>query len=426
MFRTFAVAALLVGSFFFSGRTKEAIAGGFVIPHQTSRALALSNAVTAGVEDPSAVYYNPAALSEVSGNQFLTSGIYVHVASSVENSGRRAVNKHDDNYLATLFANYHIPGTDFTVGIGSYVPFGLGTTYETDFIRFAALRTELKPLYITPALSWHPSEQFSVGAGVSVVRASGLLSRALCFDSAPGGCGFEGKLRLTDTTNAFTYNLGILWKPTDRIKLGLSYRARTDLRFDTADVKFSALEPAKTKADVRPFTLPPVVNAGIFWQISPAWGLEFVYEFTRWSEFKHVKASFSPPIVQGPLVIEGFNLPQDWKNTSTLRLGTFYKLTENVELRTGIGFDETPIPSKTLSPAVPGADIVTFNAGVGYQRGKLNLDVGYMAVFYKARRVLNKELEGIPATGIPFLGAPGKDKYDTFNNFVGITLGYRF
>ena len=33
----------------------------------------------------------------------------IFVFSNVENGGRSAVNKHDDNFLATLYANYHIP-----------------------------------------------------------------------------------------------------------------------------------------------------------------------------------------------------------------------------------------------------------------------------------------------------------------------------
>jgi hypothetical protein len=49
-----------------------------------------------------------------------------------------------------------------------------------------------------------------------------------------------------------------------------------------------------------------------------------------------------------------------------------------------------------------------------------------MAVFYRTRRVTSGELEGLPATGIPYTGAPGKDKYQTFNNFVSISMGYRF
>ena len=62
--------------------------GGFMIPPQTARALSLGNAVTAGVNDPSAVYHNPAALGGVDGNNILISGTYIALLNNVENSGR--------------------------------------------------------------------------------------------------------------------------------------------------------------------------------------------------------------------------------------------------------------------------------------------------------------------------------------------------
>jgi long-chain fatty acid transport protein len=183
------------------------------------------------------------------------------------------------------------------------------------------------------------------------------------------------------------------------------------------------------KADVRPLPLPPVINVGLFWQIIPAWGAEFVYEYTRWSELKNFTATFSPASVFLPLgvPITGFQLPEDWKNTSTLRLGSFYAINENWELRGGLALEQTPIPNRTLNPAIPDADKLTLNAGVGYKWDKFSFDFGYMAVFYKTRRVTNNELEGLPATApLFYAGAPGKDKYQTFVNFVTLSVGYRF
>ena len=415
-------------------KADAALGGGFTIPHQSARGLGLSNALTAGVNDPSAVYYNPAALGEVQGNVLLANGSYINVVNDVENSGRNSVNKHDDNFLATLFGNYHIPGTDFTAGIGTYTPFGLATTYDRDFTRFAAQRTELRTIYVTPAISWHPSKQFSLGAGLSFVHASGLFTRALCFDSAACtaivGSPAEAHLRVTDTQNAFTYNLGVLIKPTDTLKFGLSYRARADIRFKDADVKLGGLGFAAnptTKADVKPLPLPPVINAGVFWQVTPAWGTELVYEFTRWSEFKNFKASFAPiPLFFGLAPVPGFNLPQDWKNTSSVRFGTSYAINKTWEIRGGLSYDGGPTPNRTLNPSIPGGDSITLNAGVGYKWDRFGIDAGYMAVLYKTRRVNNSELEGTPATGIPFNGAPGKDKYETFNNFLSLSASYRF
>jgi long-chain fatty acid transport protein len=159
------------------------------------------------------------------------------------------------------------------------------------------------------------------------------------------------------------------------------------------------------------------------------WGAEFVYEYTRWSEFKNFTATFSPIPIFLPLgaPIPGFQLPEDWKNTSTLRLGSYYALNENWELRGGMAVEQTPIPNKTLNPSIPDADKLTLNAGVGYKWDQFSVDLAYMAVFYKTRRVTNNELEGLPVTApLFYAGAPGKDKYQTFVNLVTFSIGYRF
>jgi len=403
------------------------------VPHQTARGLGLSNAVTAGIDDPSAVYYNPAALGEIEGNQILLTGAYLNVLGSVENSGRNAVNKRDDNFFATVFANYHIPNTDLTLGFGAYAPYGLATTYDRDFTRFAAERAELKTLFITPSLSWSPSKFLSIGAGFSFVHSSTQLSRSLCFDIFTGcpaqGGPLEGRIRITDTANAFTYNIGVLLQPLEQLKFGFSYRARTDLRFDSVDVKLGgSFIPNSLGGNIRPVSLPPVINAGIFWQVNPSWGIELDYEHVRWSEFKNLNASFSPPATFIPfgLPLTSFSLPQNWKNTNTLRLGTSYKMNKSWEFRGGLGLDETAIPSSTLNPAIFGADALTLNAGVSYKWSALTVDVGYQAAFYKTRKVNNGELEGLPTTGVPYVGAPGSDTHRTFVNFLMLSVGYRF
>lgn len=397
----------------------DVIAGGYAIPPQTARAVGLANAVTAGVDDPSAVYANPAALTEIRGNQILGGLNYINVVNSVTNSDRRSTNKHDDNFIPTLFANYHIPSSDLTAGIGLYTPFGLATSYAEDsFTRFGAIRSELKTLYVTPAVAWRVNPSLSVGGGLSFVHSSALFTRALFL-----GPGAEGRIRLPDTDNGYTYTLGVLLKPHERIKLGFNYRGRVDLNFDTATVKVAdatgAVSTARSKGTQVP--LPPVISLGAQWQITPAWSGEFDYNFTHWSEFQHLKARFSPFLLGGALT--GLFVQELWKDTHTFRLGTSYRLNDRFELRGGVILDETPIPARTLSPSIPGADILGLNAGLGYTWKNLGIDLGYMAVFYKTRRVQNNVLE---ADNTANTVAPGRDKYQTFNNFVSLHLRYRF
>jgi long-chain fatty acid transport protein len=409
-----------------------AFAGGFAIAEQTAIGVGQGNAITAGVEDPSAVYANPAALSQIQGNQIMGGVNYINTISSVRNSGVRSRNIHDDDFLPNIFANYHIPGTDFSLGIGSYTPFGLATSYKDgSFTRFAAIRSELRTIYVTPALAWQPSPYFSLGGGVSFIHSSALLSRAIFLGAVGIG---EGRLRITDTDDAYGYNIGLLVKPNEQLKFGITYRSRVALRYDDADTKFTdalITGGGATSAKARGINLPipPVVNAGVQWQVNPTWAVELDYNFTRWSEFKHIKARFGPnlPALGGIVPISGFLLQQNWEDASSVRFGTRYKVNNNLELRTGMALDESPTPNSTLSPAIPGADLLTLNGGLGYSWNNFNIDLAYMAIFYKTRKVTNNALEtGSNPAALPFPGVPGRDTYETFQNFVSLNLRYRF
>ena len=425
-------AAILMFLFLFcaGSSVKAALAGGYAIPPQTARTESMGGAAVAGIEDPSAVYVNPAAITRVDGNQLLGGVTYVNTISSIKNAGVSSRNIHDDDFLPNLFLNFHIPNSQFSVGAGIYTPFGLATSYKPDaFTRYDAVRSELRTMFITPAVAWEPVPYFSVGVGVSFVRASGTLSRAIFL--GPFG---DAKLRITDTDQAYGYKVGFLVKPHDRVRFGLSYTSHVDLHFKSADVKFVDAPGAggvssRSKASGIHLPTPTVINAGVHWEIDPNWGIEFQYDYARWSKFQHLKATFSNPLpgLGGAVPIGGFLIPQNWKNASSLRLGAAYKIRNDVELRAGLGLDETPIPSKTLGPAIPGADYLTVSTGLGYKWEQLKIDLGYMAVFYKTRSVNNNVLEtGGDRNALPFPGVPGKDKYKLFQNLVGLHAAYRY
>src|SRR5438128_8798390 len=426
------VAFLVFISGLVCGYAAKANSGGYAINEQSAFGVGQGNAITAGVEDPSAVYINPAALSQVSGNQIMGGLHYINTNSSVKNNGLKSKNIHDDDFLPNLFANYHIPNSALSLDIGTYTPFGLATTYkENSFTRFAALRTELRTIYVTPGIAWQPSPYFSVGAGMSFVHSSAVLSRAIFLGTVGVG---EGRLRVTDTDDAYGYNVGVLVKPNDKLKFGITYRSRVSLKYNDADVKFrdaaiTGGASTTVKGSGINIPIPPVINTGIQWQITPSWAAELDYNFTRWSEFKHLKARFSSslPGLGGFAPIPGFLLTQDWKDASTIRLGTRYKLNNNFEVRTGMALDESPIPNRTLSPAIPGADLLTLNTGLGFAWHSFNADLGYMAIFYKSMKVTNNTLEtGNNPAALPFPGVPGPDTYKTFQNFVSMNLRYRF
>jgi long-chain fatty acid transport protein len=416
----------------------ETLAGGYAIPQQTAKGLGLSNAFTAGVDDPSAVYYNPAALTEVDGNKLVGTLNYINVQSSVKNSGNQSNNRSNHNFFPTFFGNLHIPDTDFTLGLGFYAPFGLSVSYDDDALtRYAVIDADLSTYNINLALGWRPSEIIAIGAGVSYVGAYTNLSRAIYLDAVlgfPGPSSSDASAEINGRTDTATFNLGLLLKhPKIPVKFGLTYRGRAFLDLDGFDVKFqdsAILGGTQTRTEVSDgsIVLPMVVSAGINWQINPKWSLEFVYDWTKWNDLQNLQLKFEDnlPAAGGAVPIPQLTVSADWKNTSTLRLGTLFQLNKTWDFMAGIAVDETPIPNNTLNPIIPGADILALNAGVAYTWRMLKLTFSYMAVFYQDRTVQNDMLEAeqtaIPAQ--PF--TPGPDKYETFNNFVSLGLRYRF
>jgi long-chain fatty acid transport protein len=414
------IAKVVVFAIILTTSASAAFAGGYSIPLQTTESIGQAAALTAGVDDASAVFYNPAALTEVKENQVSADVIYINTVSSIENDGARARNKRDDALLPTLFASYRLPDMPITLGMGVYSPFGFATTYNAAGItRFASIRSELRTIYVTPSVAWSWTPWLSLGAGVSYVRSSAVFTRSV-FLGGP-----EGHLRLTGTDHSYAYNLGVLIKPIDSVKIGFTYRSKVDLNFDGGDVKFSLGPVTSTKARDLHVPLPQLISVGANWEINPNWAVEFVYDHTRWSQFDHLKARFDTPLLGG--LIPGFFIPQGWRDTSTFRFGTRYKVNESLELRGGVILDETPIPDKTLSPAIPSANLVALNAGIGYRWNNLKTSLSYMPVFYKTRRVTNNVLEtGGDPSAIPAPGLSGKDKYNTFQNFVAFRLQYLF
>jgi len=416
----------------------ESLAGGYAIPQQTAKGVGLANALTAGVNDPSAVYYNPAALTEISGNQLLGTFSYINVQSNVQNSDRKSINRQAHNFVPTFFANFHIPESKFTLGFGVYTPFGLSVDYDKDaFTRYAINEGKLSSYYINWAIGWSPSDIISIGAGVSYVGASATFSRAIYLDSVLGpgvGALSDASAKVNGRTQTATFNLGLLLKhPKIPLKFGLTYRGRAFLNLKDSDVSFQDSAtlggtPFRTKVSDGSIVLPTVVSAGINWQITPKWSLEFVYDWTKWNDLQRLRLTFEDdlPAAAGFVPIPELTVSANWKNTSTLRLGTLFHLNKSWDLMAGLLIEETPIPSETLGPLIPGADLLSVTGGASYNWRDWKLTLSYMAVFYEYRTVQNDILEAeqtaIPAQ--PF--TPGSDKYETFNNFVSLSLKYRF
>jgi len=154
---------------------------------------------------------------------------------------------------------------------------------------------------------------------------------------------------------------------------------------------------------------PDVVNLGIAYRPGPKWTISFELEWLGWSTFDQANIQLENQVPQAG--VTNRSIPLDWKDTWEIKVGTEYKLLENLSLRAGYVYVQTPVPEQTLSPANPDSNAHNFCVGMGYRRGKVILDFFYIAGFLEDRKVQNNILSG---------------EYKNSANYLGFSMGIGF
>jgi len=306
--------------------------------------------------------------------------------------------------------------------------------------RYYATKSELKTYNITPVVAYQPVPELSIAAGVQVELIKGNLGKAIDFGligchvncSVPAGVPFfhvlpgqdDGKVMLKADNWAYSYILGVAWKPNDNVSVGLSYRGKIDHKLsgtetytlDAAGVGafFNAFVPTQTflnSAASAKITLPSVVNFSTRLRLDDKWTVMATADWTGWSTFKQLLVVPVQPHNSADLTTFG------WKDSWFGSIGAEYKATDQLTLRAGTAYDQSPTPSGAATPGVPDSNRIWLSAGVGYRMTD-NLDVDFsVAHMFSPKARINQlataatgenaargNLIGTVSTGITLIG----------------------
>jgi len=383
------------------GAGRLARANGFLIYDLSGEAIGRASAVSASTDEPAAVWFNPAALSFMRPSAS-AGGVYVTVKSNFAPSGGGpSTDSLRGNFLLpNVFAN--APITDrIAVGMGAYTAFGIGVHWPDDWAgREAAIAASLQTVSLNPTVAVRLEDRLSVGGGFDAIRAAVDFRNGL-----PALAG--GDVRLGGGTWGYGFNAAVLYRPLpDRLHAALTYRSRVRLDF-SGHADFNPTNPDFVPAlpdqpGSARITLPDAVTLGVMYAPLDRLMLEADVNYVLWSTYDRIDIAFqsAPPHVIQP----------DGHNAFTARLGGDYHLPHpNLHLRAGFIFDQRAIPSQSLGPGLPDGNRLDGTVGVGYTRGPVTGDVGYMLVYV-----------------IPTASTGGREgpqgTYGTIAQLVGLTI----
>ncbi len=124
-------------------------------------------------------------------------------------------------------------------------------------------------------------------------------------------------------------------------------------------------------------TLPDSLSFSIAHKANSKLELLADVTWTGWSTFDELL------ITEVDGVTEVTSTPEEWEDVVRVSVGANYKYNDKLTLRTGVAFDEEPIPSPQLrTPRIPGNDRTWVSVGAGYKVNKhMSLDFGYSHLF---------------------------------------------
>lgn len=404
------LALILVVSVACPGNVSAVGGGGFENASFSARSLAESNATVAQADEPAAISYNPAGITQLKGFQAQASTAFISIFT------RQSFND-ESNYSSGTISTIplaHItvnPGKIFNdrlvFGIGSDSPFGLVNKYDSNdsYVRYTGYRNWFKMYTIKPVMAVKLAEWLSVGAGPMYYRVFDA-GQVLAYPNVlaiPGAA--DGQWRYKVSGNRWGWQLGVLAKPHKKHQLGFYFRSpvtmtlRGRIKVENAS-PFLGNPNFETGGHVK-VALPLNFTWAYAFKPTDKLTLETDFGFTRWSILDRVNLvpDQTGSVVNDAILAALGPTDRDSRNSFGLHLGGNYKLTDRFTLRAGWHFYWTPVPKLHFRPSVPDSNSMGYALGASYAWKHLVFDAAYYNRIW-FRRTIDNPISEVIGTSV--------------------------
>lgn len=359
-------------------------AAGFALKEQSASAQGNSFAgATAGAEDISYMFFNPAGLTRQEGSQAEVVLTYIMPTMETTNANGGPIggsassgDAAEDALVPAVYAMWSA-SDDLKVGLGINAPFGLSTKYDPTWAgRLYAIESAVEAININPMISYRLSPQLSVGVGVQAQTMEVTLSQ----DVSGGGAIYE----VTGDDWGYGFNLGLLYEISPQTRLGAAYRSQVAHTI-SGDASLTGAGSTTAEADL---TTPQSASFGLYHDVNDQFAVMAEAAWTGWSSFDKIQIDMAPSIVTGALGTTTISVPEDWEDVWFFALGGTWKASDDLTIRAGIAHDQSPVPDATRTPRLPDADRTWLSLGAKYEAApNFTINAGYSHIFVNNSKV---------------------------------------
>jgi long-chain fatty acid transport protein len=417
--------ACLFGVLILLGTSPVGLGNGMRLVSQDAFAAARGEAFAATADNASAIHYNPAGLTQLSGHNFRSgfNALYFEPTFRPPAGAANAGTKYeieDNTALAPQFYYaYRFDDVPVSLGMGMYAPHGASITWPQDTgFRAVATEGELTYLRINPVVAVEVLPGLSLAAGVMVDYGDIRLEQGLRRTERP----FDNNFLFEGDDWSVGYNLGLLWKVNEQVSIGATLRSATTLDFDgkTKFVQQPIIQPTSLDAKAE-FEFPMTAVFGVSYRPTPEWNLEFNVDYTDWSSFDTITVHQDgrPPFP----VQQDIPFTLNWKDSWMYKIGVTRYLEDGWHVSAGYLFNENSVPDDFYTPMVADLDRHFLSIGIGHRGERVDFDLTYQLGFSPKRTVTNSAPPSQPGR---FAGQSADGTYDFTSHALLVSVGVRF
>ena len=348
----------------------QTYAAGFQLSEQSAIQMgrAMAGAGVVG-DDLSAVHYNPAGMTLLSGTRMQATGTWVAVNLDYEgDSGQSENGRLKGQIIPAGFITHQI-NDSLWAGLGLTVPYGMGTEFGEGWEgRERGTESMILTFDINPNLAWKVNEKLSVGGGVSLQYAKAELGSGRIVSEN----GHTINSNVKGDSWAWGWNVGVMFQPVETVRLGLAYRSHIAHNAEGhTDVKGPLNLTSDMKVRIK---TPDTVTLSATWEATDALRLSGTARWSKWSNFRslNVQNLDLAGTKLGTTVVEN-----NWDDTWFFSVGADYKLNGQWTVRGGVAYDQGPVENQYRMAVIPDTDRVWFSGGASYKyTDNLTFDFG--------------------------------------------------
>ncbi|CAN5365888.1 outer membrane protein transport protein [soil metagenome] len=342
------------------------------------------------VDDATATYYNPAALTLLKNPQIITLGTIAYFHSQFTGQAIQAKTGFTQSGTTNSQTHYYLPSAYFGVPTTDKIFLGVAViansfnrdTEQNSVLRYVQSNNSIQNIDLVPAIGIKFNDRLSFGAGLNLSRANFLLKPTSGFSTLHIP---DAQSRNESSGNAVGGDVGVLLKPISATVIGFNYRSSMTYRLSGKSVLegnpdiisehyfFNFWTPARYVLSINQF-------------VNRTRGFIGTVQWVKWDIFDKINIhGIATKIGTQSIIIPNATVPYHLHNSWVFTLGSHYRMTPKWVIRAASSYLQSP---GNGNYQITNGDSIILGTSMGYEIFKhFVIDGSYAHAFIKNKNI---------------------------------------